>query len=186
MLRRIILITMILFTTSGIAEPLEQFAQILDMAEPTKLWIDKLQPNSPIDTKQVITNHLLVNSATHNIPLELLVGIITVESRFNPKAVSSHGAKGITQVMPQYHKAKIKGRDIFDPRVGIEVGSLIFRDCLNKYHGNHNRALSCYSGSSGQQAIKYQQKVLTETKHFISHTTLLTKYSKPTMALSDY
>lgn len=156
------------------------------MEKPTRLWIDKLQPNSPIDTKQVITNHLFINSATYNIPLELLVGIITVESRFNPRAVSSHGAKGITQVMPQYHKSKIKGRDIFDPRVGIEVGSLIFRDCLNKYHQNYNRALSCYSGSSGQQAIKYQQKVLAQTKQFLSHSTLLRKYSEPKLALSDY
>lgn len=185
MLRAFILVTLLFLATTVRSEPLDKYFQLLDMEQTTRLWIDQLQPNSPTDTKNVITNHLLLNAATHDIPLELLIGLITVESRFDPKAVSSHGAKGITQVMPRYHKNLIRGRDIFDPRVGIEVGSLILRDCLNKHHGNHLMALSCYSGSSGAQAVKYQQHVLTQTKRFKQHAMLLRKQSELKLARLD-
>ena len=185
MLRALFLITLLFLAATVRSEPLDKYFQLLDMEQTTRLWIDKLQPKSPTDTKNVIANHLLLNAATHDIPLELLVGLITVESRFNTKAVSSHGAKGLTQVMPRYHKAKIKGRDIFDPRVGIEVGSLVLRDCLNKHHGNHLMALSCYSGSKGAQAVKYQQSVLTQTKRFTQHAMLLRKPIGRKLALLD-
>lgn len=185
MLRCFILITLLFLATTGRSETLDKYFHLLDMEQTTRLWIDKLQPNYPTDTKNVIANHLLINAATHDIPLELLVGLITVESRFNTKAVSSHGAKGLTQVMPRYHKAKIKGRDIFDPRVGIEVGSLVLRDCLNQHRGNHLNALSCYSGSRGAQAVKYQQTVLTQTKRFKQHAMLLRKPIEPKLVLLD-
>lgn len=185
MFRSLFLFTLLFLATTVRSDPLHEYFQLLDMEEPVKEWIHKLQPSSPTDTKNVITNHLLFNSATHDIPLELLIGLITVESRFNTRAVSSHGAKGLTQVMPRYHKTKINGRDIFDPRVGIEVGSLVLRDCLNKHHGNHLMALSCYSGSKGAQAVKYQQSVLTQTKRFQNHTMLLRKPTGQKLALLD-
>lgn len=178
MVKLLILLFTLFTATTGMSEPIEQYSRLLDMGRNTRIWIDKLNPDlSPTDT-DLIANHLLFNAAANKIPVDLLVGLITVESRFKPRAVSSHGAKGITQVMPRYHKAKINGRDIFDPRVGIEVGSLILRDCLNKHSGNHRLALSCYSGSKGVQAAKYQQLVLSESKRFTTHITLQRKYAE--------
>ena len=184
MVKALLILFFATFATTSVSEPIDKYFQLLDMKRTTALWIDQLQPKSPTDTS-LLANHLLFNAAANNIPVELLVGLITVESRFNTKAVSSHGAKGLTQVMPRYHQAKIKGRDIFDPRVGIEVGSLILRDCLNKHAGSHTAALSCYSGSKGAQAISYQQKVLSESKRFAKFISLQRKYAESVLTQFD-
>jgi soluble lytic murein transglycosylase-like protein len=177
MVKLILTIFTLFFATTGNTEPIDKYFHSLNMKRTTELWIDKLQPNRSTDT-DIIANHLLMNAAANNIPVEILVGLITVESRFNTRATSSHGAKGLTQVMPRYHKAKIHGRDIFDPRVGIEVGSLILRDCLDKHSNSYRKALGCYSGSKGKQAVKYYQLVLKESNRFTQYLTLQSKYAE--------
>jgi soluble lytic murein transglycosylase-like protein len=80
-----------------------------------------------------------------------LLAMMRVESRFNPKARSSEGALGLMQVIPRYHKTALAKRNPLDPVVSIEVGSLVYHDCLEKANGNVRKAVSCYSGG----AVKY-------------------------------
>lgn len=84
----------------------------------------------------------------------LAIALMRAESGFRPKAKSKAGAKGLTQVMPRFHKDKLAGRNPYDIDVSIEVGLTVLRDCLNKHKGVLTKALNCYSGGAGKRYYK--------------------------------
>lgn len=96
-----------------------------------------------------------------------LLAIIRVESRFNPKAISNHGAKGIMQVMARVHKDKLKGRSPYNLEASVQVGSDIYKDCLERAKGNTHKALSYYSGGGGKA---YSRLVLAAEKDLRNYT----------------
>ena len=111
------------------------------------------------------------------ISASLLLGLIAKESSFNKNAISTHGAVGLTQVMPRYHQDKIKGRSLNNIKTSIEVGSRVLRDCLTRSKGNTRLALGCYNGATSSEgidryyfAVRRHQNVfasaLSQNKHF--------------------
>ena len=104
-------------------------------------------------------------SEEHGVDKALLLATIKVESRFNRKAVSPDGAKGLTQVIPKYHRAKIAAAskrfngDIFHPGVNIHVGTLVLLGCMSPKQ-SLPKVLACYNGST--KPNKYTRLVLTE------------------------
>lgn len=81
-----------------------------------------------------------------NVDPTLVLGLIGAESSYNKTARSHVGALGYTQVWPKWHQDKIRGRDILDTEVNIEVGTRYLRDCLNRF-GSEYKALACYNGA---------------------------------------
>ncbi len=94
--------------------------------------------------------------STHRIDPYLVVAMISAESMFNTKAGSKAGARGLMQVMPRWHRDKIKGRNIFDVRTNIEVGLQILQDCLIKAGDRMSAGLRCYSGGASK---KYETRI---------------------------
>jgi len=93
------------------------------------------------------------------LPPELVLAVIDVESRFEPEAVSSAGAQGLMQVMP-FWKAEI-GRpqdDLRDPQVNLRYGCTILAHYLKREHGDWTRALARYNGSLGR--TRYPERVM--------------------------
>jgi soluble lytic murein transglycosylase-like protein len=111
------------------------------------------------DAKQVVK--LAFTYAKKNgIDPYLIVGLIAAESSFRKDVVSHMGAGGFMQVMEIYHGDKIKGRDVFDPHVNIQVGVKILANCFKK-HKTNQRALGCYNGVRSVKGIaKYHAKVI--------------------------
>lgn len=97
-------------------------------------------------------NLVRLNGERYSINPKLLLGIISVESRFNPRAHSKHGAKGLMQVMHRIHRDKLRGRDPYRADVSVEVGSRIFKDCMTAKRGNVRKALTCYNGGGKRYA----------------------------------
>jgi soluble lytic murein transglycosylase-like protein len=97
-----------------------------------------------------------------NIDPKLLLAIAKVESNYYKYAISNHGAYGLMQVIPVWHKDKILearkvvgNPEIFNIDTNMYLGARVIKDCLNK-HGKLNKALMCYSG----QTPEYDKKVL--------------------------
>lgn len=168
-----------MFATQGYCETLKdqefQYQRLEEvfLQEAITNWIVKSYPkNTTLKTAETISRSIIQQSKVNRIKFDFLVGVIALESGFKVNAVSREGAKGLMQVIPKYHKAKIKGRSLFDPKVGIEVGTAILKDCLVKFNYRNEKALACYSGSTGKQATRYYQTVLAKSKLFQSHLTL--------------
>lgn len=80
----------------------------------------------------------------------LLHAIITVESKYNPKAVSHKGAVGLMQLMPNI--ANQYGIDnLYDPAQNVQGGAQYLRDLLNRFNGDVSLALAAYN--AGEIAV---------------------------------
>lgn len=94
-----------------------------------------------------------------DLPPEIVLAVIQIESHFNSYAVSSVGAQGMMQVMPFWKKEIGRKQDnLIDMRTNLKYGCTILRHYLDKAKGDWTEALARYNGSYGK--TRYPRKVL--------------------------
>ena len=94
------------------------------------------------------------------LPPELVLALIEVESNFDRFAISSAGARGLMQVMPFWLEEIGRPDDnLFDIETNLRFGCTILRHYLDRERGDRVRALARYNGSLGQ--TWYPQRVFT-------------------------
>lgn len=84
----------------------------------------------------------------------LIAAIIKVESRYNAKATSHRGARGLMQIMPQTGEwaagrlglTGYTADALFDPDTNIAIGSWYVSQLLKQADGNLTTALAAYNG----------------------------------------
>ena len=97
-------------------------------------------------------------AARAELPPELVLAVIEVESHFNRFAISRVGAQGMMQVMP-FWKNEIGRSDdnLTDNLTNFRYGCSILQFYLRREKGNLHKALAAYNGSSGRRV--YSDKV---------------------------
>ena len=108
-----------------------------------------------------ISREIYLQSFANEIDPHLVFALIDVESTFNPNARSKAGARGLTQVVPKWHVARINGRNIHDIAVNIEVGVRYLAD-RRDYYGSMDKALRAYLGN--MRSSVYPNKVYASYK----------------------
>jgi len=94
-----------------------------------------------------------------DLPPELIIAVIDIESRFDHFAISSVGAQGLMQVMPFWLKEIGHPEDnLMDIDTNLRMGCTILKFYMDKEKGNIRRALARYNGSLG--SYKYPDKVM--------------------------
>ncbi|MGB1699049.1 MAG: lytic transglycosylase domain-containing protein, partial [Nannocystaceae bacterium] len=119
----------------------------------------------------------------YRLDADLLRGMIWVESRFDPKATSPAGAKGLMQLMPATAKSlasqlKRPSRP-YNTDFNVTAGAYYLRKMLNRYDGNLRYAIAAYNAGPGNvskwtrrggrlpaQSRSYVDKVLTARGYF--------------------
>jgi soluble lytic murein transglycosylase-like protein len=84
------------------------------------------------------------------LPPDLVLAMIDVESRFDPFAVSPVGAVGLMQVMPFWPRQLGVANQLVRIAPNIRMGCEILRFYLRAEHMNWTRALARYNGSLGR------------------------------------
>lgn len=146
------------------ADTLGAFIDSIPEQQATTDWIVQTTGKNVDKEKAAkIVSAAYANSYSAGINPMLTLAIIYVESKFNKNAKSVEGAIGLTQIIPRFHKDKLKGRNIVkSEHDSIEVGLIILKDCLNRFNNDMGLALGkCYSGGGGK---KYYNKVVTYQK----------------------
>ena len=83
----------------------------------------------------------------HQVDPAMVKAIIMAESSFNPKAISSRGAIGLMQLMPNTAKS-LGVIDAFDPENNINAGVLYYKRLLKEFRGDVKLALAAYNAGS--------------------------------------
>jgi len=104
---------------------------------------------NPLQRKQFAPLVAAVAKA-HALDPALLHAVITVESGYNPRAVSPKGARGLMQLMPETAE-RYAVRDIWDPRQNLDGGARYLRDLLGLFNDNLGLALAAYN--AGEAAV---------------------------------
>jgi len=93
---------------------------------------------------------MIFNSASNEgVDPALVEAIVTVESAFNPRAVSVKGAMGLMQLMPQT-ASRYGVADPFDPKQNVSGGIRYLRDLLLRFE-NLLHAVAAYN--AGERAV---------------------------------
>lgn len=93
-----------------------------------------------------------------NLPPELILAVIDIESNFNRWAISVVGARGLMQIMPFWlNEIGKEGDNLFNTRTNLRFGCTILKHYVDRENGDLQRALARYNGSLG--STKYPNKV---------------------------
>jgi len=111
------------------------------------------------DERLEILQHVHQEAQRVDLPPELVLAVIDIESAFDRFAVSSAGARGLMQVMP-FWLAELKQPDanLFDIKTNLRMGCTILRYYFDMEDGDLTPALARYNGSTGK--TWYSERVL--------------------------
>ena len=106
---------------------------------------------------------------------DLLGAVVEVESYYDPDAVSSKGAMGLMQLMPETAR-KLGVVNPFHPNENLKGGAEYLRMLIDKYVGQLSLALAAYN--AGESAVDRYQKLppFPETQNYVRK--VLEKYNK--------
>jgi len=105
-------------------------------------------------------------AARYNLSPDLIRGVIRAESNFQAQAVSSAGAQGLMQLMPET-AGDLGVTKPFDIQQNIDGGSRYLRQMLDRFGGNLKLALAAYNAGPGA-VEKYEGRVpYAETQEYV-------------------
>lgn len=103
---------------------------------------------------------------TYGVSSIILKSIAKAESGFNPSAISSAGAIGIMQLMPQT-AAALGVSNSYDARENIMGGAKYISQLLSNYQGNISLALAAYNAGSANVDKYGGIPPFTETQNYV-------------------
>ncbi|NFH69954.1 lytic transglycosylase domain-containing protein [Clostridium botulinum] len=111
-------------------------------------------------------------SRKYGVDSNLILGIIKQESDFNPNVISSAGAMGLMQLMPE--NCKEDGvSDPFNIEQNINGGVKQLKGYIDRYNGNVEMALMAYNAGPGTMqkrgvtSVEHLYKMPKETQNYI-------------------
>jgi soluble lytic murein transglycosylase-like protein len=133
-------------------EPTDCFPDRYEQA----VWLAYMEPRltryvKDAEERKLILHHVHCEARRVNVPPELVLAVMDVESRFDRYAVSYAGAVGLMQVMPFWPRQLGMGNEqLIRIPDNVRMGTTILGYYLRKERGNYTRALQRYNGSLGR------------------------------------
>lgn len=95
--------------------------------------------------------HVLEAASLYQIPEALIRAIIKVESDYDPRVVSSAGARGLMQLMPSVCK-DMHVENVHEPRDNVLGGTRLLRILANRFNGDLVLTIAAYH--AGASAVR--------------------------------
>ncbi len=147
--------------TSGFADRFDAEVWLLDMSTRMKKQIPDV-----VERYQIL-KYVHQEAKRVNLPPELVLSVIQVESNFDQYAISWVGARGLMQIMPFWLKEIGHPNDnLFDIQTNLRFGCTILSYYLKIEKGNLSRALGRYNGSLGKNIYPNKVFKAMQTKWF--------------------
>ncbi|WP_420797071.1 lytic transglycosylase domain-containing protein [Altericroceibacterium spongiae] len=105
-------------------------------------------------------------SARFDLSPALIEALVWQESRWRKDAISSAGARGLTQLMPD--TARELGVDPRDPFANLEGGARYLREQIDRFDGNIEKALAAYNAGPRRVLDADGIPEIRETKIYVA------------------
>ncbi|MBP7707705.1 MAG: lytic transglycosylase domain-containing protein [Candidatus Aminicenantes bacterium] len=141
-----------------------------------------LLATGPADLRKLYSPIIKRIAETHRIDQELVHVVIRAESNYDAFAISSAGAMGLMQLMPDTARQYGVG-NVFDPAQNIEGGVRYLKDLVRLYGGRTKLVLAAYN--AGQSAVSKYKGIppYPETRNYIAG--IMRSYKKPTVSTKN-
>lgn len=138
----------------------------------------------PLAYESIVTTQ----AQEHDLDPFLVAAVIHAESRFNPNATSSAGARGLMQLMPatalgianRMGDNSFTIAKLYDPTTNIEYGTFHLQGLMGRYNSNVEAALAAYNGGGAVgdryirgdrttiplESLRYVKKVVTAKEQY--------------------
>jgi len=111
-------------------------------------------------TRLAMLKQIHHEAARSELPPELVLALIEVESHFDTYAISKSGAQGMMQIMPFWLDEIGRPDDnLIDMKTNLRMGCTILKYYMDMEKDDLHKALARYNGSAGSKV--YSNKVLT-------------------------
>jgi soluble lytic murein transglycosylase-like protein len=136
--------------------------------------VDFVMPNIQVGTdacdplaSSEIDRLVKTAAGKNGIKPDLLRAVMRQESGFRPCAISTAGAMGLMQIMPQTAD-DLRLDDPFDPDANVDAGARYLRQLLTRYNGDRALALGAYN--AGPAAVEKSGGIppISETIDYVS------------------
>jgi len=101
----------------------------------------------------------------YDLDADLVQAVMEVESDFEPRAVSTKGAQGLMQIMPETQQ-DLGLQDPFDPEANIEAGVRYLKQMLNTF-ASVETALAAYNAGPGNVKRYQGLPPFPETQRYV-------------------
>jgi len=147
-------------------DPMEDVSR--DLGVPEELVDDIVDAvEDEIDERAALEPIIQEAALLHGVDADLIKAVIQIESRFDPRASSGAGAKGLMQLMPKTAKA-VGIEDPFDPRQNIFGGVKYLSQMMERYNGNTALALAAYNAGPGNVRRHRGVPPFRETRGYVT------------------
>jgi soluble lytic murein transglycosylase-like protein len=109
-------------------------------------------------------------SGRYNVDPALIRAVIETESHWDSKAVSSKGALGLMQLVPETAR-QLGVQNAFDPQQNLDGGVRYLQTLLQRYNGDLDRALAAYNAGPGAVDRARGVPRYRETREYVQKVT---------------
>jgi hypothetical protein len=156
-----------------------------DLGTPEDLLDDDTAVDEEVDLRDALEPIIQEAAALHGVDPDLVKAVIQTESRFDARAASGAGAKGLMQLMPRTAKA-VGIEDPFDPRQNIFGGVKYLSQMMERYNGNTALALAAYNAGPGNVRRHRGVPPFRETRGYVSKIAKLVADSDAAFSVPAY
>lgn len=145
-------------------------AEQFNIAKPKPKRNRQLQKRLPVSRN--LDDLITLNAKRYGVPKALIKAVIRAESAFNPKAVSSAGARGLMQVMPGTAREMGVNPDrLFEPAVAIDAGTRYLAQQLKTFRSIKLAAAAYNAGPGAVRKYGNQVPPYRETQTYVRRVT---------------